>query len=316
METFFKILLWFGLIFSSFSWPLEVQPPIDFDVNSQSKLKVYVNFPLKVVNPKIERAVIVVHGVARNADEYFSYALKSAMQEGVENETLIIAPHFKIDSDSKEFNELYWSESWKFGDKSHGDRVSSYEIIDKLITEISSNGHFPSLKKVTLIGHSAGGQFVARYSAGSLPPTHSQLKLTYVIANPSSYLYFGPERWDGEKSFAIPDAGCPEYDVYPYGLNHPNSYMGQTSSQELQKRFNSRDIFLLLGNQDTLTEYLDMSCEANLQGKNRWERGLTYYRFIKSYFPESHLQWREVPGIGHSGEEMIQSSQAKSLLFH
>ena len=102
METLFKILLWFGLIFSSFSWPLEVQPPIDFDVTSQSKLKVYVNFPLKVVNPKIERAVIVVHGVARNADEYFSYALKSAMQEGAENETLIIAPHFKIDSDSKD----------------------------------------------------------------------------------------------------------------------------------------------------------------------------------------------------------------------
>lgn len=290
--------------------------PSDFKISEKHKIKIFENFPLNQPNSAIERAIIVIHGVARNADEYFGYAQTAAQKEKVEGQTLIVAPNFKIESDPLDPGELFWKDGWKFGDLSALGMLSSYEVLDQLIGEIWLSGHFPSLQKISVIGHSAGGQTVARYAAGSPIVDRYPLKISYVIANPSSYLYFSPERFDRVKGFTIPKTDCPEYDTYPYGINRPNRYMGRLPSQELQLRFNHRDVTLLLGEADTLSEYLDTSCEANLQGKNRIERGQTYYHFIKTFYPKSRLQLKTVPGVGHSGEEMIQSKAASELLFH
>lgn len=316
MNRFKALILVIFLAFTSWQCYGNSVTPSDFRVSDKHKIKVYENFPLDQANPAIERVVIVIHGVARNAGEYFGYAQTAAQKEKVEGQTLIIAPNFKIESDPLEPGELFWKDSWKFGDLSSLGAMSSYEILDQLIGQIWLSGHFPSLRKISVIGHSAGGQTVARYAAGSPIVDRYPLKISYVIANPSSYLYFSPERFDRVKGFTIPKTDCPEYDTYPYGINRPNQYMNRLPSQELQLRFNHRDVTLLLGEADTLSEYLDTSCEANLQGKNRIERGQTYYHFIKTFYPKSRLQLKTVPGVGHSGEEMIQSKAASELLFH
>jgi hypothetical protein len=290
--------------------------PSDFAIKNNTTINIFHNFNLNQVNPNIERAVIVIHGVARNADEYFEYALTAAVEEKIESQTLIVAPHFKIDSDPLKPRELYWKESWKFGDLSHSDHVSSYEVIDKLIEDISSKTYFPNLKKLTVIGHSAGGQFVARYAAGSQSVSNSSLPLFFVVANPSSYLYFSPERWVEPKGFSVPNTDCTEYDSYPYGTLIRNTYMSKPSSQELGQQFNNRNVFLLLGEEDHLTDYLDMSCEANLQGKDRFERGMNFFRFIKTFYPKSLIHLKTVKNVGHSGEKMIRSAEAKKILFH
>ncbi len=312
----FKLLILLSvlILFSKGSHAHKLSPS-DFQLSKNFKIKLYENFPLNHPNPSIERVVIVVHGIARNADEYFDYTQGAAQLEGLEDQVLILAPHFKVESDPRESNELYWRDSWKFGDLSANGNFSSYDILDRIIENIGLSGKFPALKKIILIGHSAGGQVIARYAAGSPIIDRYPLQISYVISNPSSYLYFSPERFNQKNGFVIPEVNCPDYHSYPYGIRETNSYMGHTGPEELQVRFNHRKVTLLLGESDTLSDYLDTSCEANLQGKDRFERGLNYYKFIKTFYPESYLQLKTVPNIGHSGREMIQSKPGRELLF-
>ncbi len=289
--------------------------PTDFKMGPSAKIKIYQNFPIYLNNPQIERAVIVIHGVTRNADEYFQYVLEAAAMEHVENRTLVLAPHFKIESDPRQNDELYWKDSWKFGDRSEQFPISSYEIIDRMIEYLWLSGQFPNLKKVVLVGHSAGGQMVARYAAGSPITDRYSIDMSYVIANPSSYLYFVPERMNHKKEFVVPDNSCANYNSYPYGITAPNNYIGHVPEKELGIRFAFRPVTILLGETDTQSEYLDTSCAANLQGAHRLERGMNYYQFIKAFYPKSGLKLRTVPNVGHSGKEMFQSDAGRELLF-
>ena len=71
-------------------------------------------------------------------------------------------------------------------------------IADELLPVVEAQYRFDPDDR-TLLGHSAGGQFTNRYAAGGaaeamLAPTRPDLAFRYVVANPSSYLYFSAER--------------------------------------------------------------------------------------------------------------------------
>ena len=74
--------------------------------------------------------------------------------------------------------------------------MSSFEVLDKIITLLYKKN--PYIKELVIIGHSAGGQFVNRYSAGNR--MHQNIlqnyktNIRYIVVNPSSYLYFNEER--------------------------------------------------------------------------------------------------------------------------
>src|SRR4249920_1678495 len=55
---------------------------------------VYRTYPLDVPNPQITRALIVVHGASRDADNYFRTALAAAFLGGALDDTIVIAPRF------------------------------------------------------------------------------------------------------------------------------------------------------------------------------------------------------------------------------
>ena len=85
-----------------------------------------LSHPLDVQNEKIERIVIVVHGVLRNADEYYPHMMEAVKVAGVETNTLVIAPQFLLEEDVATFDladdVLFWGgetgEGWKKGDNS------------------------------------------------------------------------------------------------------------------------------------------------------------------------------------------------------
>jgi len=54
---------------------------------------------LEEINSVIHRAVIVINGVLRNADEYFENMSSAAEKAGTRGNTLIIAPQFLVDED-------------------------------------------------------------------------------------------------------------------------------------------------------------------------------------------------------------------------
>ena len=53
---------------------------------------VYRTYALDVPNPQITRALIVIHGAGRDADNYFRTALAAAFLGGALEDTIVIAP--------------------------------------------------------------------------------------------------------------------------------------------------------------------------------------------------------------------------------
>ena len=270
-------------------------------------------------------AIVLIHGDARDADEYLAYVQQARIDSG-NPDTVIVAPQFVIDEDIEEFDlqdsaTLYWSSvGWRKGNTSNKSpfnrpfTISSFAVVDQMMMQIMVQ--FPNAK-ITVAGHSAGGQFVHRYAAGGLPADK------YIVANPSSYLYFTDERAALSGEFSIPDASthvfgasdCPDYDDFMYGLKALNTYMKSVGKSALLDNFKSRNTIVYLGTDDTRRNSpFDDTCMADLQGSNRYERGLTFYSHAKHAL-DKEMPVKIAPGVAHNAQDMFQHACGLALLF-
>src|SRR5262245_58803917 len=62
--------------------------------NGPSRSLIYRTYPLDTRNEKITRALIVVHGAGRDADNYFRTALAATFLAGALEDTVVISPRF------------------------------------------------------------------------------------------------------------------------------------------------------------------------------------------------------------------------------
>jgi pimeloyl-ACP methyl ester carboxylesterase len=290
-------------------------------------------------NPAIERVVSVIHGKSRTANNSYDSVLQSALKaDQVDKKTMILAPQFFTKEDMKALslpgNSLFWTESgWKQGDDSlpapqdpRPVKISSFEVIDRLLDQLADRSRFPNLKQMIIAGHSAGGQFVNRYAAGNRGHDIFQalgIRIRYLVANPSSYLYFDGQRRVAKSPvrFAVPPAGtCRTYNRYKYGLESLNPYMARTGAEQIRKQYPEREVIYLLGTEDDGPHGadLDQSCGAMAQGLERMERGRIYYNYLLQYFERRTVGKHKlvlVPKTGHSAEEMFNSDCGLFYLF-
>jgi hypothetical protein len=297
------------------------------------------NFDLDVANSDVTRVVIAVHGINRNATDYYSYALNAATADGVADRTLIVAPQFVNEADITENNlgddVLYWNAPWRDGARSsstaqhpRADRVSSYEVLDDLLTHIADSGNFPHLDTVVVSGHSAGGQFTQRYAVTNTEEAHLSgddgLSVRYVPMNPSSYLYLNANRWDPTTQTFTVLNGHDGYNNYPYGLDNVNSpeyyYIANQDPDIIGAQYEQRQVSYLLGDQDIDRNDpdLDKSDAANVQGKVRFQRGNVYFAYLQDYYGPDILNYQvreTVPGVAHDGDRMYASAQAAVWIF-
>ena len=265
-------------------------------------------------NLDFDRAVIVIHGTLRNADDYYTTIEDAAKDKSILGNTLIIAPQFKTEEDAPKADELYWSSSgWKIGFKSqNGNRIPSFRVIDEIIDKIEIN--FPNISFISIAGHSAGGQFIQRYAAlnEKEDKLRQSLRLRYVVANPSSYMYLTSDR-------PASPSDCPDYDEYKYGIfNLPNTLAyTDLSKEDIKAQLLSRDVFILLGTEDNDpdSEYLDISCEANAQGSDRFDRGCEYFEHILKLDSNAGHIKLEVDGVGHSFSRIMEAEQGQMAVF-
>lgn len=220
-------------------------------------------------------AVIIVHGSDLNPDDYLSYI--------DDLDVLVIAPHFRESAG----NGLYWGSGWRGGDKSvNAPRVSSFEVVDRMVDLFGAK---------YILGHSAGGQFVVRYAAGTV-----RGGLRFIAMNPGTYMWHDASR---------PVAGsCSDYNDYRAGLRNLNDYM---SGRAVQPGYPTRDVIYMLGANDTaITSSLSTSCASNRQGANRRERGENFWAHMQALYG-SRLTHRLVivPGVGHSGSAMSKAAR-------
>ena len=282
----------------------------------------FQSFALAQGDSLVTEAVVVVHGTERNADEYFTTMAEAAALSGRLQSTVIIAPRFQTVDDAPATDEPYWtSNGWRVGDLSSSTgplpRLSAYSAIDTILARLGNRTRFPRLSRIVVTGHSAGAQLVHRFAATSgTAPAVSGIAVRYVAANPSTWLYVGPERArDG--TFAIPAvaANCPDYDDWHYGLQNRNTFANAVPTSLVKQNLLSRQMTVMLGTADTLTADLDVSCGANLQGARRYSRGLALMGYMNALNPGHAHRLVEVPGVGHSSRGMYTSPDGRRALF-
>lgn len=285
-------------------------------------LPVFSTHLLSEGHPGVTQALIVVHGNNRNADDYFESGFTAAAEARLGSSTVVVSPHFQTDDDGPESDEPFWSSpGWKRGNLSRPEgpspRVSSYAALETVVEQLLDAARFPAVQRITVTGHSAGGQVLHRFAASSLVEEGARdgVSFRYVVANPSTYLYIGPERLDRNGEFTVPGGGCDDYDEWHYGLQDRNSYASRLEADTIRALLTRRDVRILVGDADTLSASLDQSCGANLQGPDRYRRGLNLVRFMEALYEENAHREMVVPGVGHSSRNMWLSEVGRSALF-
>jgi pimeloyl-ACP methyl ester carboxylesterase len=305
-----------------------------FKINTTSNIQIYRSYSLTKTHCAVTRAIVVLHGRGGTGADIFSTLTSAAQLAGKTASTLIVAPFFPDTRDGTQAllaSDLAWrrdSGSQATYDAAMGGisvaptQVSAFKVVDDLVANIANSGRFPNLASITVAGHSGGGQFAQRYAAGgnrvSVP---AAIRLHYVVANPSSYLYLDPKRPASGSmiTFTIPSSTlCRWYNVYGYGLDDlvKNTYMNTLTPAQIVSRYTPRKVTYLLGALDTGTSNLDTSCYASAQGYNRYTRGTAYSNYLKKYFPSATNHVRVVvPNVGHTASGMFRSTQGLGVLF-
>ena len=286
-------------------------------------LPLFSNMDVNEENSQADKAIVVLHGANRNADEYFNSIHSSASYLSIQNETIIIAPQFLLLEDMESWelspDTPYWQNltGWTIGNKSISTtqhprdfQLSSYTIMDSLLSFI--NNEFTNVNDIILVGNSAGAQFINRYAGGSPLPFND--KIRFVISAPSSFLYFNENRYQYPNSWAVP-SNCNNYNRYKYGLGDLNNYMSISGEDSIIARYQKRNIIYLVGEQDNGGT---TDCQSMVQGQNRIERSLTYYNYLQ-YFYDSEITNNQkiaiIPSVNHNHDQIFNSSCGRKAIF-
>ena len=277
---------------------------------------IYRSHPLAKGHAKATRALVVIHGASRNAEEYFPSGMAGAYLAGGMEDTVVVAPRFagtggRSCDDNLAAGEIGFAcagDDWRGGGPAVGHAtVTTYDVIDELIRRFADKKKFPKLKHVVLMGHSAGGQFLSRYAAASkMEP--AGVAVRYVVSNPSSYLYLDASR-------PGPTAGCGGFNQWKYGMEKRTGYAAGLADDVMQKNLVRRDVVYLLGEYDVTPQFgFDASCGAMAQGPNRLQRGIDYFDYITGKYGARH-KLVKVPNCGHNGRCMLVANEARETLF-
>ena len=313
--------------------------------NGPARSLIYRTYSLDVRNDAIRRALIMVHGTNRNADHYFSTATAAAFLAGAVQDTVVVSPRIASAAgnctDKLEANEVSWSctgDSWRSGGTaaSHPE-LTSFDFVDQILRKLANKSVFPNLRAIVVAGHSAGGQFVARYQMANRVHGTLGVPITYVVANPSSYAWPDATRplsaddaapdnakaaWSTEVvhtkfSYGAFDASaCPSYNRWPAGLtNRTSGYTAKTSDDELKKQLVSRPTTFLFGQVDVLPlGGFDSSCPAMAQGATRRARGEAYVKYLNEQLGAKHAV-QIVSECGHNDRCVYTTDKVLPVIF-
>lgn len=312
---------------------------------SPARSMVYASHALDSVNPRITRALIMVHGAGRNADHYFETAMAAAFLAGALDNTIVIAPRYITGADSATThpNEVVWSSAannWRSGGfSSTNPQLTSFDFLDRLVRLLADKEVFPNLGKIVVAGHSAGGQVATRYAmANKLDPVPG-ITMSYVVANPSTYAWPVAERplpvgnadpvgadkealgENGEKvnrnfQYGPFDATkAPNFNRWPAGLDSLAGYTAGMSADQLRRNLVSRSTTYLLGQVDVLPlGGFDRSPNAMAQGPTRRARGEAFFRYLNETMGAKHTAII-VPECGHNDRCIYTTDVVLPVIF-
>lgn len=277
--------------------------------------------------PQVTRAVILLHGKGRDVDGYYRGLERSASEAGLAaRTTILIAPQFLNEDDVRAHalsgDIIRWRVgAWEAGGPALAPApISAYEALDALFADLANPTIFPNLKEIVLAGHSGGGQAVQRYAVVGRAPAQvagKGIHVRFVIANPSSYLYFSEDR-------PAPHNGCGNWNRWKYGIRDAPAYVHLSATntwQSMEAAYARADVIYLMGEDDIDPQQkdLDISCAGEAEGPTRLARGRAYFAYLKARHSESPGQFAQrlwlVPGVAHSGPKMVEADCGVKALF-
>jgi hypothetical protein len=265
-----------------------------------------------------QNLLIFMHGARLDGSDHFGWALSAIKKAGLTSNTIVLAPQYEM---SNTRNNYYWTKySWKDGKKSINavPKISSYAILDSLIIDNVLKS-YNQIQTIVVSGHSAGAQFVYRYSVLSKLPDLISQEVIYLPLNPSSVTYLGPERWNQKKNrFEIPlnAPSCSGYDEWFYGLSNisKNEYDRNITASEIKAVFPWRNVTIGTGTEDLEGQGGGYECEELYQGLHRHERANNVFNYMKTFYPGTLHQKIDVQGVRHDPNAMINSPEITSYL--
>ncbi len=277
-----------------------------------------VDVSIETNRDQYKNLLVFVHGAGLDASEHFNAAVKAIRSAGLTENTIVLAPHFQKE---KTDSNYYWTKySWKDGRKSINavPKISSYSVLDSLlIKEMLSN--YPEINTVVISGHSAGAQFVYRYSLLSKLEESIAQEIHYLPLNPSSVTYLGPERWNAAKDrFEIPlnAPSCPGYDTWIYGISDvsANEYDREITTDDILSYYPSRNVTIGIGTLDLEGQGGGDGCEELYQGVHRYERAHNVHNHMDVFFPGHSHRIIDVEGVDHDRYRMMTSPEIIDFL--
>lgn len=311
--------------------------------NGPARSMTYATHALGKRNATITRALIMIHGASRNADHYFETATAAGFLADALENTIIIAPRLIASPDKPEANEVEWpngTQSWRAGgfSVSHP-TLTSYDFVDAIVKKLADKSVFPNLTRIVVAGHSAGGQVVTRYAMVNKVHDTRGVRITYVVANPSSYAWpvaLRPTRTgdadttDAYKAslgnrgdslhtnftFGPFDAKqAPTFNRWPTGLDSLTGYAAGMNVDQLRKQLVERPTTFLLGQVDVLPlGGFDASANAMAQGPTRRARGEAFYKYVTETMGAQHHA-QIVSECGHNDRCIFTTNSVFPVIF-
>ena len=226
-----------------------------------------------------ELAIIMIqgwHGGVQVLEEQL------ALQNAIDN-AYVVSPMYPRTEMTQKYNiekdgRAIWNESWPLdltipgtpdddwrgGGDANGTELSSFDVVDMLFERLSDRRLYPNLKRIALVGFSAGGQFVGRYLAVGKGEVGEGIELVYAAMAPSTYLLLN------------------DNDSWHYGLKNRPRYSRAISNEQILENLHSRRCLHACGALDTLEESLDRTATAMKQGNNRYVRFENFQALVKS----------------------------------
>ncbi len=220
--------------------------------------------------------------------------------------------------------------------------ISSYTALDKLIEHLWML-KLPNLKQIAVAGHSSGGQYVHRWSLLTQMWTDEYGdKMKSIVANPSSYIYITPKRWmKKSQQWELPSASilkdCPNYNKWEWGLDdggmlqvpYRDDVFRSKSKADVIESFGQRRVIYLSGSLDRCpgeklmkchSHGIETTCMDELQGENRFVRGLLYQKSLVQLSLDQRGGWKKherfiVNGVGHDHSLMWTAEAGINAIF-
>lgn len=291
---------------------------IDYENNKDSKKNV----------------IIAIHGLLKNSKDLCETISRDMKKTSHLNNTIVICPQFLNSADlshnKSNKNILTWPiEGWDQGDQSsnYNAKISSFAALDSLVKYYSEKRQFKNIKKIIIIGFSAGGQFVQRYSFFTMIDSYEKSKnitVTYIPLSPSSYLYLNNKRPRGIPGIFIRPDGyidnfCKKYNSYKYGLENIPDRNVYHNINNLISNYKYKNIYYIVGKNDnkTLDFFLDRKCAAKIQGTDRYNRLTNYFGFLVNFYG-NNLKIKQsihfIDNAGHNMEQIVASNEFIAIL--